>query len=198
MDFRFFKVTAGPLMDELHRIHQSRQTAYAALKKFAKEMGASGVMTADRRGFCGLAFDPPPDPAVWKKVSDNCYWPKRNTKAGRELHKRMRALPVMESHSRALRVVGLDGGGFPVLLEGRYGYCNTLFGNIVDGPVFIRVPWRHVSDQELAEYRREREAGTRWCASLSHLSWQPHESMAEVKEWEVLRYLDEAADEAED
>lgn len=187
--WRFFRVTTGPLMDELRAISERRQAAREAISEFCKDVGAKDAK-AGMGGVAAFEFGERPDLAVWRETHHG-WWPRRNTKAGREMLKRVKRLPKYEDLDTALKVVGLHPG-FPVLLEGRYGYYATLWGTFDEGGVvFVKVPWRDIAAEKMAEYKQMREAGKGFNCSMDHLMWEPPPELVEIREWEALKETQE-------
>lgn len=186
---RFFRVTSGPLIESVREIVAEHQAASTLLLAFCKEIGAANVRMWGSGGIAGFKFDHRPDEAIWKKPNKHgLYCPKKNTPAGKDINRRMSELPKLRAIDDALETVGLTPHT-PVLIGRGYGYSCSVFGSPNNGVMFVRVPWSTVSDDELAEYKKQRdsEVRTRLCMSLDHLLWEPTADMVEVAEWEVMR-----------
>ena len=191
--YRYFRVTTGPLVEVGRALTQRRHEAFVAMRAFRDEIGASSVVSFSNGDVAGFEFDSPPDDNLWRQTTAHGYFkPKSNTKAGKALKARIEALPKMPSLSLALSEVGLCNN-FPSLIDGHKAYSSVAFGAPERGVIFVKVPWRDADPKELAEYKQQRESATRtrWSCELDHLLWTPTVDMIEVKEWEVLREIDE-------
>lgn len=189
----YFRVTTGPLIEAGRALMQRRSEAIDVIKAFCAEIGATNVRTYTSGDLAGFDFDTPPDARVWASpTKSGMYRPRANTKAGRELKARVDALPKVPDLSSTISEVGLCHN-FPALIQGRMGYSSVAFGAPERGVMFVKVPWRDEDPQELAEYKQQRESDkpTRVSCSLDHLLWTPTADMIEVKEWEVLREVEE-------
>lgn len=191
MYHRYFKVTSGPLIDELNRIRASRDAAFEQWKVFCEEIGANQYLLFSNGSFGGFMFPSPPDMNVWKKNKrDKGYTPRKTSPAGKELWKKIQSMPIMEPFDNALVKLDLPVR-FPVIFHGQYAYRCTLCGFFKEGVFFVKVPWKDVDPKELEQYKIDRDAGTRGNCEYEHLLWTPRESMTEVKEWEFLKWQDE-------
>lgn len=190
---RYFRVTTGPLIEAGRALMQRRREAFVVIKAFCAEIGATDAHTYQSGNIAGFDFNIPPDPRVWASpTKSGVYRPRANTKAGRELKARVDALPTAPNLTTSISEVGLCNN-FPALIHGGMGYSSVAFGAPERGVMFVKVPWRDIDPQELAEYKQQRasDSPTRYSNSLDHLLWTPTADMIEVKEWEVLREVEE-------
>ncbi|WP_394749500.1 hypothetical protein [Spongiimicrobium salis] len=87
--------------------------AHLAASKLAKDLGAKSWRRAPFSVFGGISclhFENEPDPKIWKKLHDG-YSPKKNSKAGKDIHNRIMALPTIIV-DRLNHCVGFEGGPF--------------------------------------------------------------------------------------
>jgi len=191
---RYFRVTEGPLVEKAREIRASNVESRKAVLAFCNEIGAENAMGRKDGQLTGFKFSSTPDQQAWKSQDKfGAYWPRKNTAAGREILKRIEDLPKVQHIEVALSEIGLSAD-CPVLIEARAGYCATLCGSPEGGVLFVGVPWRDVSADELAEYRSQKDAGTRFSVEMEHLCWMPSEHMKEVKRWQVEQEIDELND----
>lgn len=188
---RYFRITAGPLMEAAREIEQQRGVAIATLKTFIREVGATDAQTyrdGTVAGFCfdGVACDP-----VWGvRDSSGVRMPRGNTKEGKALRERIKALPRVPGFSDSLKSIGLHDG--PAVINGNRFYRSLVAGTPSLGVLYLCVPWRDIDPRELEEYGQQRDEGSNFSMELDHLLWKPTTDMVEMKEWEVRRDLDEA------
>lgn len=188
---RYFRVTAGPLIDKAIEIEQSNAIARKEIAAFCKEIGADDAMGRKDGPLTGFKFSTTPDQGVWKQPDKfGAYWPRKNTAPGREMLARIKPIPEIRSMSSAVAEVGL-ANDIPVVFGGMRGYITTLFGAPSLGVVFVGVPWTDKDPQELDDYRAQRASGTRLCMELDHLLWKPTAEMVELKRWEVEKEIEE-------
>lgn len=190
---RYFKVTSGELVDEFKRLIDVRNKAIKIIRKLNKEIGSIDININNNGHIVGFEFEKKPDSKLWKKVHFG-YYPKQNTQWGRELVKRIKALPHFPSLQDALSAVGLSAKG-PCLIGEGTGYYSTLMGSLKHNVFFVVVPWCDVEQKELNDYKYMRdgkiEGRTGWSRNYEHLLWTPPDDWAEVKEWEMLKAKDE-------
>lgn len=194
MYYRFFLVTDGPLIAELNRMKAINDENYEGYKAIASDVGATKWMMFSST-FAGFIFETPPDSSVWRELpkEHNVYAPRKNVPAGKALWARINAVVRRVDYNDALIAIGaprawlcIDGNRMT-----RTALCAGLIG---EGTIFVQVPWKDVDPARLAEYKANKEADDPrvWFDSeLDHLLWQPHPSMTEVKEWEMLKWRDE-------
>lgn len=188
---RFFRITAGPLFDAAKCIEQERSESIKIIEAFCKEIGATAPHTYSDGRVAGFEFDGVACSPVWGS-RDSCglRMPRGNTKDGKALRERIKALPRVPSLNDALKTVGL-AHDIPAVIAGNRWYASAAFGAPSLGVMFISVPWRDIDPAELDEYRRRNAAGTHTSIELDHLLWTPTADMVEVKEWEVQREIDQ-------
>lgn len=187
---RYFRVTAGPLMDKVREIEAANDANRQTVLAFVDEIGAKNVYTYKDGTVSGFEFDKTPDQGVWKQPNSfGNYMPRKNTVSGKEMLARIQKLPLLLGIDNALKVIGLYAD-FPVLIGGRMGYRSTLTGSTKLGVMFVMVPWRDVDPAELAEYQRKHAEGTWLSAEMEHLCWVPSPDMQEIKRWEVEKEIE--------
>lgn len=189
--YRYFRVTSGPLMNKARELDATNVEARNALTNFFNEIGADNALSYNDGRLAGFRFAKTPDQSVWKQPNSfGAYWPRKNTAAGRDMLARIEKLPRIVHIMNALEAVGLYAHS-PMLIGDRCGYTATLTGLPSTGVLFVGVPWRNVSPQELAEYKSDREAKRMYSMEMDHLCWEPTAEMQEVKRWEMEKELDQ-------
>ncbi|WP_234085354.1 hypothetical protein [Azonexus sp. R2A61] len=188
---RYFRVTAGPLMDKVREINAANDANRKTVLAFVDEIGAKNVYTYKDGTVSGFEFDKTPDQGVWKQPNSfGNYMPRKNTASGKVMLTRIQKLPRLLCISNALEVIGLHGD-VPVLIGGGIGYRSTLTGSTKLGVMFVGVPWRDIDPAELAEYQQEHAKGTWFSTEMEHLCWIPSPDMQEIKRWEMEKEIDE-------
>ncbi len=185
---RYFKITAGPLIDAANEVRKTTAEAHIEYLKILKEIGAKDEYFVNDGRLVGLIFDENPDGNLYKRVS-NGWMPKQNCKQGKELFDRIRSIKTA-SIDDCLKVVGLSSG--LRLFYSNRGYAATSV-YIPSDPivVFVSVPWYDEDPEKLDEYVKERDSGLCGCSNMEAVLWEPTSDMIEVKEWEVRRAVDE-------
>lgn len=190
---RYFRVTGGPLMAAARSIEQEKREAFDICDALRKELSADSFNTYKDGRFAGFGFKQFPDPSVWKQPDQfGLYWPRKNTVRGKEIMKRIEALPKLRGLEYSLEAVGL-APHVPALIDGNVWYAPTAFGAPALGVMFVRVPWRDEKPEKLAAYKSQRDSDkrTHFCIELDLLTWEPPAEFAEVKEWEVQKEIEE-------
>ena len=188
---RYFRVTSGPLMSRAREIEAANVEARKAVVEFCKEIGADNARSYNDGRLVGFMFSQAPDLSVWKKPNRfHARMPRKNTAAGRDMLKRIDKLPQIVHINKALEEVGLYPDT-PVLIGDHCGYTSTLVGVPRTGVLFVGVPWRDVDPDELAAYKRDRDAKKWWSMSMDHFCWEPTADMQEVKRWEVEKEFEQ-------
>lgn len=188
---RYFRVTSGPLMDMAIALYGEMDAAHEAISTLCREIGAKGYKAYTDGRIAGFQFDSQPDVGVWKKPNKHrLYWPRKDSGSGKELLKRIASLPELRDLNYSLEMVGLTPH-CPVLLGDGRGYTSAAFGAPKRGVVFVRVPWRDTDPAQIEQYVIDKEAGRYFSMELDHLLWKPTPDMVEIKEWEVLREIEE-------
>ena len=194
MYYRFFKVTEGPLIDELNRMREINNQNTDGYGAIAKELGVTQWMMFGNL-FGGFLFDSPPDMKVWKQVPkySKLYSPRKNVPAGKDLWQRINAVVRKVDYNDALKVIDAPRHWFCIDAN-RMTRAALCAGIIGEGTVFVQVPWKDIDPAKLADYKANKESAEPrvWFdGELDHLLWQPHPSMTEVKEWEMLKWKEE-------
>ncbi|VVO85476.1 hypothetical protein PS870_02031 [Pseudomonas fluorescens] len=185
---RYFRVTAGPLVNRIKEIFAERDAAAKQWDDLCRDVGALSAHAG--RSFAGLKFSPPgPEDAKSWKQSGALWLPKKSTTTGKALQQRIDALIVPTQLQEALKVVDLHTG--PALIENNRWYGSTLCGKDSAGVWFVSVPWRDEDPQTLEQYQANRDAGTHMDGCLDHLLWIPPPEFAEVKRWQFEKEYEE-------
>ena len=194
MYFRYFRVTGGVLVEEAIRRNEALNDMSDRCQAVADSVGAETAYIYKSGNIAGFAFKEPPDTAVWKKTRTGHWMPKRNCKKGKEISEQLRKLPRPGSVQDSLQTVGLFTG--PVVIRDGMGYRPVMSGRFEPTPIFfVKVPWADETPEDLEEYIKDREAGTRGSVYLDHLLWTPPPEWKEIKEWQMLKEIEELNDE---
>lgn len=186
---RFFRITSGPLVEKIHELQAGRLAANDAYIALCEKLGATNALVWESGNLAGFTFDHEPCQQTFRK--DGKTWmPRKGTKAGKALWKEIQAIPVAPSVQHALEVVGLHCR-VPSVIDGNRGYTPGISGFFNHNIWFVKLPWKQVDPQVMAEYREAHEAGNRWCAELEYLQWTPPADWEELKEWQYLKEMEE-------
>lgn len=184
---RFFKVTDGPLIDEVRRLDAERRAAFAAALEVGKQYGADEVVTYCYRWL--LHFQEEPNSSDWKRETSHggraYYKPIRRTKVGRQAAAALKRVGQPTSIREAVKV--LDIPTMPSVIEGNRWYTPGLRGWLDDPLFIVSVPWRAYDPEILEAYKAMRDAGEYGSGAMDWALWTPHESMQEIQEWEALK-----------
>ena len=125
-----FRVSTGPLMAEVERIKAVNKAGRDEYIKIAEEIGAStdSIMMTNGHYLSGFKFDlsNAPDPKLYKQQGDPSTWyPKKNNKVGRALHKRIEAV-ITENPADALDIIGLGKRHERAIFGDNYVYWVSL------------------------------------------------------------------------
>lgn len=186
---RFFRVTSGPLIARIREIQQMRESATGSYEALRVKVGASSIHAYESGTFAGFGFEQQPDTAVFRS-SGTVWVPKKNCTVGKALWDEIKSLPAAPSIQNALDVAGLRPH-VPALIEDGRGYSAGLGGFSDLGIWFVKVPWRDIPAEEMAEYKAQRAARHCFSACMEHLLWTPPAEWQEVREWEYLKEWDE-------
>jgi hypothetical protein len=183
---RYFRVTEGPIVEDAKEVLSVNKKAQEEYSAILEEIGACSTQWWQRGNrLVGIKFDHSPG-NNYKKINPGWY-PKKNTKAGRELCKRLESIETREERF-CLRSTKL-GTLIPVLFGGgkAYGVAHVIIPS--DPPVvYVSVPWYDEDPGVLSAYKNDKNHIS---ANLDHLLWEPTEHMRECKEWEYKRAIEE-------
>ncbi|XUO88464.1 hypothetical protein RVM26_05020 [Halomonas sp. KM072] len=196
MNFRYFRITEGPVVDEVRRILAERKKISELLTQLERRIGAKESRIYNHSGkVAGFKFEQAPDVYVWRKPDrDGLYMPRKTSPTGKALHKEIEALPRLPSIQNALTLIDLPPHS-PLTFDSGRCYFASLYGFPAKGVLFVRVPWRDIDPELIEEYRRDKETSHCFNAEYEHAMWTPTPEMVEVKEWEVLKEMDKDAKE---
>lgn len=191
---RFFRVTSGPMVEEIDRLFELRFAAGELYEKLRVKYGAKEVRTWEHSGaFAGFAFEAIPDDSIYCRVPKHhgMWRPRKNVPAGKAIWAEIKQLPEPSPVEHALRLVGLEPG-LPMLMDAGRWYAPTLWGYGTPRNVwFVSVPWKDVDPDKLASYKAEKAEGKCFDRDLDALSWEPPVGWEEVKRWQVEKEHDE-------
>jgi hypothetical protein len=183
---RYFKITTGPVIDVVEQAHGINKQAQTKYHDILLSIGAELTYYVQRGKLVGIIFKDTPDSGKYKELQNGGWWPKQNTKEGKQLQRIFREVETKDPND-ALKEVGLSND--PCMFGCGRCYFPTLTC-IPEDPlvIYITIPWKDVDPEELKAYKED----TNWRdCSLDFLSWEPSPDMVEVKEWEMQKHIDE-------
>ena len=193
---RYFRITQGPMVDEIDRLFELRIAAGKLYDELAVKHGATGSKNYDRAGtFAGFTFATAPDQDIYRRDKKTRLWvPRKNTPAGKAIWADIKSLPTPAPIEHALRLVDLEPG-LPMLTDAGKWYAPTLWGYGAPRNIwFVSVPWKDVDSDELEQYRTIKAAKTGFDRDLDALLWEAPADWTEVKRWQVEKEADEISD----
>ncbi len=170
MDYKYFKVTQGVLIERAKNILNTRTAVIESIMNLKREVGAEHVFEcSDGTGISYFSFTEKPDTSFWKKSCDG-WMPKKSTKQGKVIQKSIDSIPVMEQFPACLDTLNLDKY---VLYGDAKGYgCEIHRARVCGVPkqetYFIICP--HTEEEPFT---------------------QIHEDMISCEEWEMLKFMQE-------
>jgi len=192
---RYFKILDAATLAEIERLWQLREKYMSALREIKEELGAQDVHTYSNSGhLAGFGFEKTPDAAVYRSPERGIFYPKKSSKVGKEICKKIDAISRPKQIEEALRVTGLVPGFSGALNEGMTFYSSTIAGGPAIG-WFASIPWCDVDPAELEKYRANNEMEKR-SGSMNHLCWEPPVEWEEIKEWQIKKAFEDAKAEA--
>ena len=186
---RYFRVTGGPLVEAVRKAAQVNSAAHSEYQKILAEIGANPAYYQRRQKLVGIIFDTKPDSGIFMRSKGGGWYPKKNCSAGKKLAARIEAVKTIDPQS-ALKAVGLSDR--PTIFFDSKCYWPTLTIIPEASPVvYVSVPWFDADPEKLKQYKSDRAAGICGYANYDAVLWQPTAEMAEIKNWEVDRHIDE-------
>jgi hypothetical protein len=166
MDFKYFKITEQSSIDYIEMALQSIEARDLAVKKLSEKLGARDCLQYNDGRVAAFTFSEIPDKAVWKYVKHG-FLPRVKTKE----HKMIVALPEILDWQKAIECYGF--GNEMIIGErasngrGFRMISSSIKMNRKACFYAIKVPYTGEFDREV------------------------HPSLVELKEWEVLKAIDE-------
>lgn len=189
---RYFRITEGPMVDEIDRLQELLSVAAVHADKVAKQVGGEFKTWQSSGSFAGFTFKAPPCQKTYRLLKKHGLWvPRKNTPEGKEVWAAIDQVPLPDPAESALKLADLTPNA-PALFSDSKWYAPTLWG--YGKPVsvwFVSVPWLDVDPEELAAYKKDRAAGSRCDSNLEHLSWAAPEGWVEVKRWQIEKESEE-------
>lgn len=198
---RYFRITAGPITDEIARLAELRSAAGELYAELAVKYGATGSSNYDRSGaFAGFTFAERPDQDVYRLDKKTRLWvPRKNVPSGKVIWSDIKSLPTPAPIENAMRLAGLEPG-LPMLVDSGKWYAPTMWGYGAPRNIwFVSVPWMDVDPERLEQYKVDKAAGKHYNRDLDALLWEAPADWTEVKRWQIEKEAEEiqAAIEAE-
>lgn len=168
MEYKFYRVTEGPMIERLAEIKAMRDESSKKLNELAGTYDATEILTFTSGSVAAFVFDNKPDLAVWKKVQHG-WLPKVSTKQGKIIGKNVKACGERPSFKDALKVYGIKNMMILGTASSRGMPMHTaqLVGHFDDMVFFVKVPYTD---------------GEPYVCKF--------DTMVEVKEWEMLKHID--------
>lgn len=168
---KYFKVVDGPLMDKLKDISNERLAYKEKVGNLVKELGEFEALVSSCGSLIGLEFKDTENLDMvncWKSSARNAVMPRKSTKQGKALVKKIKPLEYVTDFVKALEVVGLSGVQYCVFCGDTHIMSSTGLRGDVGKAVFLTIPYL---DSEGFTYNIP-------------------EHFKEVKEWEMLKELE--------
>jgi hypothetical protein len=170
MKFKYFKITENTALDDIELALKSSEARDSATKILAEKLGAYNCLQYTEGSIAAFKFISTPDKAVWKRVKHG-FLPKVKT----DEYKMLADLPKQIDYREIIKRYGFGGEmliGEHVEGRGFKMHSSYIKGNRKSGFYAIVAPYDEKFDREV------------------------HNSLLELKEWEVLKAIEEASDAA--
>lgn len=171
MKFKYFKITEKETLDEIEQCLVSSEKREIAIVSLIGELKANECFKYNGGIIAYFTFNSPPNKSSWKKVKHG-YYPKVKSdenKLIRELPKQIDYRDVIKKYSFGNEMII----GEP---NGRRGFpvhSSSIKGNRKSNFYVIKVPYSEDFDREV------------------------HKSLVEIKEWEMMRGIEEGGEKQE-
>ena len=185
---RFFKVTSGDMLSKIEEIRKVNEAAMKKYKLFLKNIGAKEQFYISDERMVGILFDGEPDRYLFKKVR-NGWWPKKNTKKGKEMNKELKAIKTMPENS-CLRLVGLSASP-SIFLDGRCHFATMVVIPSEPPVILVNIPWYDENQEKIKKYLDDKKRGVHHSCNMDTILWKPTPEMKEIKEWEYMKIIDD-------
>lgn len=185
---RYFRVDTGPIADKASQMVRVNNEVKARYLAVLAEIGAEDTYWVDDHKL--VAMTPTVDKHLYRKCRDGGYYPKRNTKFGKDLNKRFSdiARDIINKYT----LIELCNKPRVICMGMRLYFPTPTVLPHDDYPVvFIAVPWYDEDPDVIAEYVARKSKGQQTTGETGALLWGPTTHMTEVKEWEVLKEVGE-------
>ena len=169
MKFKYFKITEKQAIDDIELAIQSIEVRDVAVKELSEKVGAYNCLQFSEGSIAGFKFNSNPDKAIWKKVKHG-FLPKVKTAE----YRIMAELPKKLDYRDIIKQYGFGGermigervpNGTAFRMHSSY-----IKGNRKSAFYAIVVPYEE-------EFNRE-----------------VHPTLLELKEWEVLKAIEESSE----
>lgn len=194
---RYFKVESGPFHDEIVKAKIINDAAWEEFKAIARSIGACDeefLACDDRIKLLGFFFkdNEPPFYMGKSKHDPEAYRPKLNTKAGKDLKKKISSIKTKDNQS-LLKIVGLNNMIFSDKGLNRSKLVVLPYKNPIG---ILSIPWEDEDPEKIEAHRNKvYDLGDDdYEDLLDHLLWLPPKGFEEIKKWEILKLIDEYND----
>ena len=166
MNFKYFQITETEALNRIEQCLVSIEDRDEAIKELTKKLGAYNCLQWSRGGIAAFCFHNTPDKTIWKNVKHG-FMPKAKTD---EL-KMIANLPEAIDYQDVIKKYGF--GGEMIIGEpsgagrGFPMHSSSLKGNRKTGFYAVKVPYE-------VEFKKS-----------------VHPSLVEIKEWEMMKGIDE-------
>jgi hypothetical protein len=188
---RFFEVKTGQFFEAVQNQHRVNREAITQYTKIADQIGASKALYISDVKLVGFYFDEKPDRHLYKKApgTSNVWWPKKNTKFGKDLNKQIGEVKTI-AQGELLKSIGLSAHG--EMCDGHYMYGSQVVYLPSTKPVcYVVTPWKDEDPEKLEQYKIDCAEKKVFSSDLEHLLWEAPAEFVEVKEWQARKAIDE-------
>ena len=190
---RYFRIGDAETLVAIDRLFSVRDQYNKAIHAIKDEIGAESVyQNQSTKHLVGFGFSEQPSLSLYREVRNGIFYPKKGSKFGKQLCKKIDALHKPASFKSVLKHTS-----FGEIIVGDRIYFSAPFGSEKSG-WFAQVPWQDVPQSELEQYKKDRAAGTHRNMTLDHLLWTPPAEWVEVKESDVAEFLHDKGKEQND
>ena len=166
MKFKYFKITEQSALDDIELAIQSIEVRDLAVKELAEKLGSYDCLQYSEGSVAAFKFYSTPDKSVWKKVKHG-FLPKVKT----EEYKMVSGLPPLLEWQEVIK---------------RYGFGHEMMiGDRVPNGTGLRMHSSYLKGSRNSSFYAVVVPYT------DEFDREVHESLLELKEWEVLKAIDE-------
>jgi len=185
---RHFRVIKGPLIKAVESAKTLNDLAHKEYEDILSEIGAEPGYYHRNFELVSIVFKDAPDTKIYKR-KDSGWYPKKNSKAGKQLAARIESVETKNLQD-CLEVVGLSSSFS--LFYGGYCHHSTLTVIPEKAPVlYVSVPWYDEDPSKVEQYKIDNGKGVMSDMNLDSILWEPTPDMEEVKGWEVDKHIEE-------
>jgi hypothetical protein len=166
MKFKYFRITEQSALDDIELALKSIEARDVAVKNLAEKLGAYDCLQYNEGSIAAFKFNSVPDKSVWKKVKHG-FLPKAKTHE----QKMIVSLPKLLDWQEIIK---------------RYGFGHEMrIGDRVPNGTGFRMHSSYLKGN------RESSFYAIVVPYIGDFEKEVHQSLVELKEWEVLKAIDE-------